>query len=370
MNFGPQAAPIWVVKIGSSLITQDGRGINEPLIHHWATEVSRLRSQGVQVILVSSGAVAQGMITLGLQQRPTSIARLQAVAAVGQMGLIHCYQSAFEKFGQQSAQILLTHDDLRARDRYLNARNTLMNLLELGVIPIVNENDTVVTDEIRFGDNDTLAALVANLVNARRLMILTDQQGIYDQDPRISESAKLIEESLASNPILDMVAGSGGKWGRGGMSSKVRAARIAARSGTDTFICAGSTKGILLASLNNQAVGTWLRSDTPPIDARKQWLANLPIKGRLELDAGAAHVLKAQGRSLLAVGVRNISGVFSQGEMVTCTDPEGHEVARGLTNYSSAELEQIKGRHSRDIEGILGYLVDEEVIHRDDLLSL
>ncbi|MGA1104396.1 MAG: glutamate 5-kinase [Pseudomonadales bacterium] len=370
MNWGSQSVPIWVVKIGSSLITQDGRGINETLIEHWAKEVSTLRAKGVHVIIVSSGAVAQGMITLGLRQRPSSIARLQAVAAVGQMGLIHCYQAAFAKHGQQSAQILLTHDDLRARDRYLNARNTLINLLALGVIPIVNENDTVVTDEIRFGDNDTLAALVANLVNAHRLMILTDQRGVFDQDPRTSDAAKLIEESLASNPILDAVAGSGGKWGRGGMSSKVRAARIAARSGTDTFICAGGTEGILLASFNDQATGTWLRSDTPPIDARKQWLANLPIKGRIELDSGAAHVLRAQGRSLLAVGVRSVLGVFSQGDMVSCTDPEGQEVARGLTNYSSSELDQIKGRQSREIEGVLGYLVDEEVIHRDDLLPI
>jgi glutamate 5-kinase len=362
--------PIWIVKIGSSLITQHGRGINGELIDHWASGFARLKAHGVHVILVSSGAVAQGVIQLGLAKRPTSIAQLQAVAAVGQMGLIHRYQAAFEKHHLQSAQVLLTHDDLRARDRYLNARNTLTNLLQLGVIPIVNENDTVVTDEIRFGDNDTLAGLVANLVNADRLMILTDQDGIFDKDPRSHQDAVLLGELSAANPLLDKVAGDGGRWGRGGMVTKVHAARTAARSGTDTFICAGDRTDILTDALGMNARGTWLRADSPPIESRKQWLATLPVRGQLILDQGATRVLEEEGRSLLPVGVRAVEGNFAQGELVACFSPEGREVARGLTNYSSQELHRIKGCRTQDIEGVLGYLVADEVIHRDDLLPL
>ena len=365
-----ESQPIWIVKIGSSLITQHGRGINGELIDHWASGFARLKADGIRVILVSSGAVAHGVLQLGLGKRPTSIAQLQAVAAVGQMGLIHRYQAAFEKHYLQSAQVLLTHDDLRARDRYLNARNTLTNLLQLDVIPIVNENDTVVTDEIRFGDNDTLAGLVANLVNADRLMILTDQDGIFDKDPRSHQDAVFLDESTAGNPRLDKVAGDGGQWGRGGMATKVRAARIAARSGTDTFICAGEKTNILTDALRGNARGTWLRADRPPIESRKRWLATLPARGQLILDQGAARVLEDEGRSLLPVGVRVVKGNFAQGELVACFSPEGREIARGLTNYSSQELHRIKGFKTQDIEGVLGYLVADEVIHRDDLLPL
>ncbi|HAF39793.1 MAG: glutamate 5-kinase [Gammaproteobacteria bacterium] len=361
---------VWVLKVGSSLVTAEGAGLNLSLFARWARDIADLRQHGIRVVLVSSGAVAEGMVRLGLTERPNSISMLQAAAAVGQMGLIQQYQTCFDVHQMKTAQILLTHSDLRARDRYLNARNTIVNLLALGVVPIVNENDTVVTDEIRFGDNDTLAAMVANLIDAKRLVILTDQLGLFDRDPRTHSSATLIPEIEASNVAIDEVAGSGGKWGRGGMVSKVQAARIAARSGCETIICSGNEAGNLGRILQGQGVGTRIKADRPVLGARKHWLATLPISGVVTLDAGAVSVIQHHGRSLLAVGITAISGEFSQGSLLSCCDSEGLEVCRGLTNYSSEELKRIQGKTTQAIEVELGYLVDEEVIHRDDLLMV
>ena len=361
---------VWVVKVGSSLVTADGEGLNHALIQAWTKDIAELHSKGIRIVLVSSGAVVEGMVRLGLSQRPRSVAMLQAAAAVGQMGLVQCYQQCFDRHALGTAQVLLTRSDLRSRNRYLNARNTLTNLLNLGVVPVVNENDTVVTDEIRFGDNDTLAALVANLIDAKRLVIMTDQAGIFDQNPRISADAKLIGEVDAFDPLLDIVAGDGGALGRGGMISKVQAARIASRSGSETIICSGSEEGVLLRLYLGDSVGTRVEADRPALGARKQWLASLPVLGRFSLDQGAVRALLHQGKSLLAVGISAVEGNFSQGALVSCQDIEGKEIARGLTNYSSAEMKRIKGKNSQDIETELGYLVDEEVIHRDDLLMI
>lgn len=361
---------VWVLKVGSSLVTAEGAGLNLNLFKRWASDIANLMQSGIRVVLVSSGAVAEGMVRLGLTERPNSIAMLQAAAAVGQMGLIQQYQTCFDVHQMKTAQILLTHSDLRARDRYLNARNTLTNLMALGVVPIVNENDTVVTDEIRFGDNDTLAAMVANLIDAKRLVILTDQLGLFDQDPRASAAARLIPQIDASDPALDQMAGAGGKWGRGGMVSKVQAARIAARSGCETIICSGNESGNLGLILQGAAVGTCIKADRPILGARKQWLATLPISGVVTLDEGAVSVLRNHGRSLLAVGITAIAGEFTQGSLLSCQDSNGVEVCRGLTNYSSQELERIQGKTTQAIEVELGYLVDEEVIHRDDLLMI
>jgi len=362
-----EAASVWVVKVGSSLVTQDGRGLNSEQIGAWVSDIVELIGQGIRVILVSSGAVAEGMARLGLEHRPKSIAQLQAAAAIGQMGLIQHYQTSFDQHGVKTAQVLLTHADLRARDRYLNARNTLTNLLALGVVPIVNENDTVVTDEIRFGDNDTLAALVANLIDAKKLVLLTDQIGLFERDPRVDPKANMITSIAASDASLDNVAGVGGKWGRGGMISKVKAARIAARSGCQTSICSGSEPHILRSILSGASPGTVIHADKPVLGARKQWLASLPISGTLTIDAGAVRALIDDGKSLLAVGITEVQGAFAQGELVLCLDDRGVEICRGLTNYTSAELMRVKGKNSNAIETELGYLVDEEVIHRDDL---
>lgn len=363
------AARRWVVKVGSALLTNDGSGLDEAVIASLVDQLAQLRGQGYEVVLVSSGAVAAGVVRLGWAARPHLIHELQAAAAVGQSILVQSYETAFKRHGLATAQILLVHDDVIARDRYLNARGTLKTLLSLGVVPIVNENDTVITDEIRFGDNDTLAALVANLIDAEVLVLLTDQQGLYREDPRSNPAAELVSQADVNDSQLDAMAGEGGALGRGGMVTKLRAARLAARSGTETVIASGRADNILNTVASGAAVGTWLRTGKQPQNARKQWLAGmLQVAGSLDLDEGAVRVLCESGRSLLAVGVCGVTGSFSRGDMVSCRDPAGREIARGLVNYSADETRRIMGSSSGDIESILGYQVDEELIHRDNLV--
>lgn len=362
----------WVVKIGSSLITADGRGLDFDALSAWAGQIAQLRQHGHEVILVSSGAVAQGMSCLGWRTRPHALYELQAAAAVGQMGLIQAYESRFQAYGLRAAQILLTHDDLANRRRYLNARSTLRTLLQLGIIPVVNENDTVATDEIRFGDNDTLAAMVANLIEAQLLIILTDQAGLFDRDPRAYSSARLVEEGLASDPtLMNLVAPTFGAFGRGGMATKLTAAERAARSGTYTLIASGRESNVLARIATGENIGTLLRPDREPIAARKLWIVGqLVSKGELILDAGAANVIRSAGRSLLAVGITQVKGEFSRGEAVTCIDPTGQAIARGLVNYSAEESRRIMGCKADDIVSILGYVDEPELIHRDNLVLL
>jgi glutamate 5-kinase len=360
----------WVIKIGSSLLTNDGRGLALDAIEGWVEQMADLRKQGREVLLVSSGAVAEGMTRLGWSKRPHALHNLQAAAAVGQMGLVQAYESRFQRYGLHTAQVLLTHDDLADRQRYLNARSTLRTLLRLGVIPVVNENDTVTTDEIRFGDNDTLAALVANLVEADLLVFLTDQEGMLDADPRSSPGAVLIPEARAGDATLEaMAAGSGGVLGRGGMLTKVRAAARAARSGTLTVIAAGREPGVLPRLAANETLGTRLYPAVAPVAARKRWLAGrLQVRGRLLLDAGAIRMLQQAGSSLLPVGVTGVAGEFSRGDLVVCEGPGGEEVARGLVNYSAGESRRIIGQPSSRIEELLGYVDEPELIHRDNLV--
>ncbi|MFO8155097.1 MAG: glutamate 5-kinase [Thiohalospira sp.] len=359
----------WVVKIGSALLTNEGLGLDRDALGRWVAEMAELRAAGIEVVLVSSGAVAAGLSRLGWTRRPHALHELQAAAAAGQMGLVQAWESAFAHHGAHTAQVLLTHDDLSDRTRYLNARSTLRTLLGLGVVPVVNENDTVVTDEIRFGDNDTLAALVANLVEAERLLILTDQDGLYDRDPRADSRAELITEAAADDPRLEAMAGGGGVLGRGGMRTKVRAARVAARSGASTLIASGRSPGIITAAAAGTASGTLLKPGRPPQAARKQWLAgHLQSCGRLTIDDGAAAALRREGRSLLPVGVVAVEGGFGRGELVTCVDRAGREIARGLINYGAEEAALIAGQPSEAIEGLLGYIDDPELIHRDNLI--
>lgn len=361
----------WVVKVGSALLTDDGRGLDGGMITGLVAQLMQLRKRGCEVVLVSSGAVAAGIVRLGWKARPSALHDLQAAAAVGQMELVQSYQSAFQEHGLQTAQVLLGHDDVFARDRYLNARGTLNTLLQLGVIPIVNENDTVVTDEIRFGDNDTLAALVANLIDADALALLTDQEGLYREDPRSNPAAELVGQAEASAPELDVMAGEGGTLGRGGMVTKIRAARLAARSGTETIIANGRSGHIIDRVSSGADVGTWLRTGKQPQTARKQWLAGMvQVHGSVQLDDGAVRVLCESGRSLLPVGVHAVSGSFGRGDMVTCVDGSGREVARGLVNYDAVEARAIMGSSSREIESLLGYQGDDELIHRDNLVLL
>ena len=366
------AATTLVVKVGSSLVTNDGRGLDTAAIARWAAQIAQLRALGKRCVMVSSGAIAEGLQRLGWAKRPHAMHQLQAAAAVGQMGLAQCYETCFRKHGLATAQVLLTHADMADRQRYLNARSTLRTLLEFGVIPVINENDTVVTDEIKFGDNDTLGALVANLVEADALIILTDQAGLYDADPRKVPNARLIEERAASDPTLESVAGgSGSAFAKGGMLTKVLAARRAARSGAHTVIASGREEEVLLRIARGERVGTLLTAGTVPLAARKQWLADhLNISGRLTLDAGAIKALSSGGRSLLPVGVTAVTGEFERGAVVACDDPQGREVARGLANYSASETRQIMRKPSADIETILGYVDESELIHRDNLVLL
>ena len=359
----------WVIKVGSALLTDTRSGLNIKLIEALAAQIAQLRRQGREVVVVSSGAVASGMAKLGWSRRPHALHELQAVAAVGQMSLIQSYETAFLEHDLHTAQVLLSHVDISARDRYLNARHTLTTLLELGVVPVVNENDSVVTEEIRFGDNDMLSALVANLLDADALLILTDQDGMFEADPRQDSEARLIESVAVDDPGLDAMAGDGGELGRGGMLSKLRAARLAARSGTDTMIAHGKLPGVVVAAAAGAEVGTWLQARQAPLKARKQWLAGLLCAaGALVLDDGAARVLTRSGKSLLPVGVREVRGSFNRGDMVICQDALGREVARGLVNYSSADAGKIIGKNSSAIEAQLGYQGDPELIHRDNLV--
>jgi glutamate 5-kinase len=364
-----QASRRWVIKIGSTLLTSDGRGLDLEAMRAWVAQLVSLREQGIECIVVSSGAVAEGMQRLGWQQRPHEVHALQAAAAVGQMGLVQSWESCFKAHAIHTAQVLLTHDDLSNRKRYLNARSTLRELLRLGVVPVVNENDSVVTEEIRFGDNDTLAALVANLVEAELLVILTDQQGLFDADPRTNEQAQLIDEARANDPGLLDVAGEGSALGRGGMITKVRAARLAARSGASTIIASGRETDCLQRIREGEKLGTLLLADSELLLARKQWLAgHLQMRGSLQLDAGAVNKLCKSGSSLLAVGVTAVEGDFVRGDMVRCLDPQGHEIARGLVNYNADEARRIMGQSSERIEALLGYVDEPELIHRDNLV--
>ncbi|OGI53303.1 MAG: glutamate 5-kinase [Candidatus Muproteobacteria bacterium RIFCSPHIGHO2_12_FULL_60_33] len=360
-----------VVKIGSALLTRDGQGLNSEGIHDWAAQLSQVCGRGMEVVLVSSGAVAAGMQRLGRRVRPHALHELQAMAAVGQMNLVQVYESAFQRHGLHTAQVLLTHDDLTNRTRYLNSRTTLRTLLGFGVIPIVNENDTVATEEIRFGDNDTLAALVANLIEADLLLILTDQHGLYERDPRQDPGAKLLVEGNAGDPQLLTMAGGSGALGRGGMRSKLLAAEKAARSGASTVIASGREKNVITRVLDGETIGTHLHAAQGRVAARKQWLAGQArAAGKLKLDAGAVKVIRDSGKSLLPVGVKAVEGIFTRGEIVSCLDPEGHEVARGLVNYSSEEAGRIIGKASDKIESILGYVDEPELIHRDNMVVL
>ncbi|WP_286221877.1 glutamate 5-kinase [Marinobacter apostichopi] len=359
-----------VIKIGSALLTNDGKGLDVASLGLWVDQIAGLIEEGVEVVIVSSGSVAEGMSRLGWKARPQHLHELQAAAAVGQMGLVQTWEAQFRRHGLHAAQILLTHDDLSDRKRYLNGRSTLRALLDLGVVPIVNENDTVVTDEIRFGDNDTLGALVANLIEADGLIILTDQLGLFDKDPRKHSDASLVAESKAGDPALDAMAGGGaGALGRGGMLTKVRAARLAARSGAFTVIVGGRIEGVITRLRQGDVVGTLLLPEQGRVAARKQWLAShLQTRGKLSLDDGAVKVVCLGGRSLLPVGVREVVGQFRRGEMVSCVDATGKEVARGLVNYDADEARAIAGRSSDRIAEVLGYVSGDEMIHRDNLV--
>jgi glutamate 5-kinase len=362
----------WVVKVGSALVTNEGRGLDNEAIGAWVDQLAELRKRGHDLVLVSSGAVAEGVKRLGWNKRPHALYELQAAAAVGQMGLVQAYESHFQRHGLHTAQILLTHEDLSDRNRYLNARTTLRTLLNLGIVPVINENDTVATDEIRFGDNDTLAALVSNLAEADLLVILTDQQGLFNKDPRQYKDAELISEGRAGDPALDTMASStGGSLGKGGMYTKIRAAARAARSGAATIIASGRIENCLLSIAEGENVGTLLVTGEEPIAARKQWLAGqLKVQGRVQLDAGAVKVLKESGRSLLPVGVSAVEGGFNRGDLVSCIGPDGKEIARGLVNYDAEETRKIMGQPSDRIEALLGYVDEPELIHRDDLVLM
>ena len=358
-----------VIKVGSSLVTNEGRGLDEAAIASWAQQIAVLRQAGKEVVLVSSGAIAEGMKRLNWSSRPTNIDELQAAAAVGQMGLAQVYETQFAQHNIVTAQILLTHEDLADRKRYLNARSAMFTLLHLGVVPIINENDTVVTDEIKVGDNDTLGALVANLIEADCLIILTDQQGLYTADPRKDPQATLVAEARAGDPALEAMAGGAGtQYGKGGMITKIIAAKRAARSGTHTAIASGHEKDVMIRLARGEPVGTLLVSETPPLNARKQWLADhLQLCGKLQLDAGAVKALR-EGKSLLPIGVIEVLGEFERGAAVACLSPEGVEVARGLVNYSSSDSRRIAHRNSTEIEELLGFINETEIIHRDNLI--
>jgi glutamate 5-kinase len=360
----------WVIKIGSSLLTARGQGLDHDAIRGWCEQIARLRAEGRQVVLVSSGAVAEGMARLGLKKRPGVLHELQAAAAVGQMGLVRAWELGFERHGIRAAQILLTHEDVADRARYLNARATLKSLLDFGAVPVVNENDTVSTDEIRLGDNDTLGALTCNLIEADLLVILTDQDGLFDADPRIKPDARLVPEIALSAPELNLMAGdSKGELGRGGMRTKLSAARIAARSGASTAIAFGKEPQVLERLASGERLGTLLLPDAGAMSARKRWIAGqLQARGRLHLDAGAVGVLRSQGKSLLPVGVKRVEGSFDTGDLVICLDPEGVEVARGLSNYSAADAAKILGARRDELLARLGYPGEPELIHRDNLV--
>ena len=362
-----------VVKIGSSLLTNDGRGLDGRAIGSWVDQLVGLLARGIEPIVVSSGAVAEGMVRLGWHERPTELHELQAAASVGQSGLVQCWESHFSRHGIRSAQVLLTHDDLSSRRRYLNARNSLHTLTDMGVIPIINENDAISIKEIKLGDNDTLGALVANLMDADALILLTDQNGLYDADPRKNPKAKLIEEALADDERLDAVAGDGGKLGTGGMATKLNAARLAARSGAMTVIASGREMNIIPRLLDGEKLGTLLKSADEPLTARKRWImGQMQSRGTLVLDDGAVRHVCDNGASLLPVGVKALRGRFQKGDLVTCVDQQGRKIAKGLINFDRLEADRILGVSTEHIEERVGHEVDYhgELIHRDDLVLI
>ncbi len=362
----------WVVKVGSSLVTNDGRGLDHAAVARLASEIAALKRDGREVVLVSSGAIAEGMQRLGWDRRPKAIHDLQAAAAVGQMGLVQAYEAAFAKHGLRTAQILLTHDDLADRRRYLNARSTLRTLIGLAVVPIINENDTVTTDEIRVGDNDTLGALVTNLIEADVLVLLTDQPGLYTADPRRDPKATLVRSARAGDPSLEaMAGGAGSEIGRGGMLTKVLAAKRAARSGAATVIASGRDEDVLARLARGESIGTELVAEAQTLGARKQWLADhVQLAGKVRLDEGAVRALAREGKSLLPIGVVAVEGQFDRGEVVGCFAPDGREIARGLVNYGAADTARILRQPSSQIEAILGWVDEPELIHRDNLVLL
>jgi len=361
-----------VVKVGSSLVTNEGRGLDEGAIGEWCRQIALLVKDGREVVMVSSGAIAEGMKRLGWRTRPHEIHELQAAAAVGQMGLAQMYESKMREFGLGSAQVLLTHADLADRERYLNARSTLVTLLGLGVVPVINENDTVVNDEIKFGDNDTLGALVANLVEADALVILTDQKGLYTADPRKDTSAEFVHEAKAGDPALEaMAGGAGSSIGRGGMITKILAAKRAAGSGASTVIAWGREHDALVRLSQGEAIGTLLLAQTAKYQARKRWMADhLQMRGAVTVDAGAAAKVRAEGKSLLPIGMIAVDGEFSRGDVIAIRDPEGAELGRGLANYSSAEARLLCRKASGEIERLLGYVVEPEMVHRDNMILM
>jgi len=361
-----------VIKIGSSLVTNQGQGLNHATLTRLAEQIAKLKQEKKDVVLVSSGAIAEGMQRLSWKKRPHALNKLQAAAAVGQMGLIQAYEACFRDHKLQTAQLLLTHEDLSNRKRYLNARSTLTALLNMNVVPIINENDSVATDEIRFGDNDTLAALVTNLIEADVLIILTDQAGLFTADPRIDTQARLLNEAMVEDPTIEVMAGGvGSAIGRGGMLTKIIAAKRAARSGAHTVIASGHEANVLVRLVQGEEIGTQLLTKTMKLAARKQWLADhLQMQGKITLDAGAVKALTVEGKSLLPIGVTNTTGNFERGEVVNCIDLEGREIARGLINYSAIETQKISRCPSSEIEGILGYVDEPELIHRNNLVLL
>ena len=361
-----------VVKVGSSLVTNEGRGLDEAAIGQWCRQLAVLRGKGIEVVMVSSGAIAEGMKRLGWSARPQAINELQAAAAVGQMGLAQMYETKLRENSLGSAQVLLTHADLADRERYLNARSTLLTLLKLGVVPVINENDTVVNDEIKFGDNDTLGALVANLIEADALVILTDQKGLFSADPRKDPQARFIDEARAGDLALEEMAGGiGSSLGRGGMITKILAAKRAAGSGASTIIAWGREPDALVRLAQGEAIGTVLVAPTQKTQARKQWMADhLQLRGAVMVDAGAARMVRSQGKSLLPVGMVGVEGDFSRGDVIAVRGPEGQDIARGLANYSSAEARLLCGKPSAEIESLLGYAAEPEMLHRDNLVLM
>ena len=361
----------WVVKLGSALLTNEGCGLRVDSMNTWVKQIHELRQKGHEIVIVSSGAIAEGITRLGWNNRPHAVHDLQAAAAVGQMGLINAWESCFQQYQIHTAQILLTNDVIPDRTRYINARSTFRTLLKLGVVPIVNENDTVSTKELRFGDNDRLASLVTYLVDAELLVLLTDQKGLYKADPRIHPDAEFIREAVAGDKALKKYAGEGGALGRGGMLTKLKAASMAAKSGTSTVIASGLVEDVLNKIAEGEACGTLLSCNQEALTARKQWLAgHSQTNGILKIDQGAADVLVEHGKSLLAVGVVDIEGNFKRGEIVSCVNPQGKEIARGLVNYDATETGKIMGQASDKFESLLGYVDSAELIHRDDLILL
>ncbi len=389
MSMMKEPAHRWVIKVGSSLVTRGGQGIDQAKLDHWSDQIAALRARMAEraheqasqeggeparilpeIILVSSGAIAEGVKRLGWARRPREVAELQAAAAIGQMGIVQAYETSFRRHGIVTAQVLLTHEDLADRRRYLNARSMLNRLLALGVVPIINENDSVITDEIKVGDNDTLGALVSNLTEAEWLVILTDQQGLFTADPRKNPDAVLLQEVRAGDPELEkMAGGAGSSVGTGGMLTKVLAARRAGRSGTSTIVCSGHEPDVLQRLMAGESIGTRFVAPTQRLAARKKWMADhLQVRGRLRVDAGAARALLSGGRSLLPVGVVAVEGDFGRGELVSVLDQEGRELARGLVNYAATDARRLIGQPSSRIEAILGFIEEPELIHRDNLV--